>query len=311
MFELHKSLNIIDSSKLKDYIKCPRYFLYRHVLGWCSEFPNNHLIFGSAWHLAMEHLLLKGYDEVSEAFDKFLEYYRQHFLPETDGLFKAKTPANVLITIPAYVNKWRADDEGKFEVLYTEIAGSVPISEFDKLYFRMDSILKETATNEVFSREHKTGSRSWLWSEQWPLSTALGTYSHVLYCLYPFEMVKGIEINGTMFISRKKDPYEFLRPMFKKTKEQMQSWFSNVKYYYFDLKRELELLIQTYDRDLLEAFPLRTNNCLDYSRVCEYQDFCLAWRNPVIRSTIPPPGFRVEYWDPTLEPSKITFNLDK
>lgn len=314
--DLHPSLDIIDSSKLKDYTKCPRYFLYSHVLGWKSEFPNNHLIFGSAWHEAMEHLLLNGYEEdsVHEAFDKFLIYYRQYFLPETDEMFKGKTPANVLMTIPAYIERWIKEDyeEKPYEVLYTEIAGSVPITESDVIYFRMDSILKDLKKERVYSREHKTGSRVWMWAEQWPLAIATGTYNHVLYCLYPYEVSNGIQMNGTFFLTRKNNPWDFLRFTIKKTKDQMQTWFSNINFYYFDMKRELDLLMKTYDRDLLEAFPLRTNNCLDYSRVCEYHDYCLAWPNPIIRSSgQPPPGFKIEYWNPMEKEAKQTFDFKK
>ncbi|MBU2249242.1 MAG: PD-(D/E)XK nuclease family protein, partial [Gammaproteobacteria bacterium] len=98
--------NKIDSSKLKDFKRCPRYFFYRHVLGWQSQTPNNHLVFGSAWHEAMEYLLLNGYGDnsVIEAFDKFLAYYRQSFPPETDEMFKAKTPDNAFWTLAQYAN---------------------------------------------------------------------------------------------------------------------------------------------------------------------------------------------------------------
>jgi hypothetical protein len=81
----------IDSSKLQDYLMCPRYYFYSHILGWKGEEPNHDLVFGQAWHAAMQYLAIHGYsdEDVTEAFDKFLDVYRPYFSVETDELYRA------------------------------------------------------------------------------------------------------------------------------------------------------------------------------------------------------------------------------
>ncbi len=54
------TFTIVDSSKLQDYMMCPRYYFYRYVLGWVPEEPNHDLIFGEAWHVSIAHLKLYG-----------------------------------------------------------------------------------------------------------------------------------------------------------------------------------------------------------------------------------------------------------
>ena len=106
----HDSWAIIDSSKLSDnFITCPRMFFYKDVLGWKSTAPNNHLIFGSAWHVGQEHLLLKGYDAVDEAIMLFMASYREELGPDTDGMFAPKTPANDDAAFRDYVGNYAND----------------------------------------------------------------------------------------------------------------------------------------------------------------------------------------------------------
>lgn len=303
--------NKLDSSKLDDMERCPRYFFYRHVLGWEIEAPNNHLVFGTSWHIAMEHLLLNGYGDSSviEAHNKMLAEYRKEFAPETDELFSPKDPNNAFVVLAQYAMKYQKELEN-LEVIYTEIAGEVAIDADHTIAFRMDSILREKDSGLIFSREHKTGSRTHLWDDQWLLARQPGTYSHVLYCLYPYEQVKGIEMNGSFFIKRKKDPFDFRRYVLKKRKDQMQVWMDNTSYYVNQVNHEYDILGDcTENEEVLNAFPLRAHNCFDYYRTCTYHDFCLAWPNPLRKMHEPPLGFRIRYWNPLEREAKQTFKF--
>jgi len=46
----HYTWEIQDSSKVQDAMTCMRRYFYNYILGWQSDAPNNHLVFGSAWH---------------------------------------------------------------------------------------------------------------------------------------------------------------------------------------------------------------------------------------------------------------------
>ncbi len=290
--------DIVDPSKMNDFIRCHRMYFFRHLLGWDLDTPNNHLAFGEAWHVAMEHLLLNGYSEVfiAQAFDKFLSSYREKFPADTDTLFGAKAPERVIPALLEYATKY-ADDLALYKVLYTEVAGTVPITKEHVLHFRIDSILQDSQ-ERIRSMEHKTkgGSINTTWYNQWPMSLQIGTYHHVLYCLYPEADVDGIWVNGAGFLKTK---FDFQRLPVKKTREQMQVWLDTVNFWFNRLNMELKLLEDCSDKDnTLLAFPLNPSGCDKYFG-CAYLDYCMAWPNPLRECDEVPLGFKQEFWDPS------------
>ncbi|MCK5604593.1 PD-(D/E)XK nuclease family protein [Candidatus Pacearchaeota archaeon] len=325
--EFHSTWNIDDGSKLTEFMTCPRSYFYQYICGWRPETPSNHLVFGTAWHEALEHLMLHGYEPefIDEAYEKFLKKYRETFGPETDSLYEPKTPANAQLVLYAYAAKWGASDKHSFETLHTEIGGSVSISEDRKLYFRMDSICRDLETQKIFSLEHKTGSKTWNWELQWPLSMQIGCYTHVLYCLFDSDEVLGIRLNGTFFTkavraweswqtgntTKYKPPFDFLRLPFYRTPPQMQQWLWTALFWMDQLQWNYELLADCTESDqIMTCFPCNATACSKYFG-CDYRDFCSAWRNPLQRTAEPPLGFIIDRWDPTAEPTKVNFNLDR
>lgn len=294
---------IVDASKMTEFLACPRKYFYRHVLGWKSTAPNNHLIFGHAWHKAMEHLLLTKFQDVEGAVMLFMADYRATFPPGTDELFNPKTPAKADEAIRFYAQKFK-DEAKEWEVLYTEIAGTVMITSEHVMHFRMDTILRDVRNNLKFSLDHKTGSRKGrTWTDKWALGVATGLYTHVLYCLYPREEVKGLMYRGTFFY--KKNPPEFEDVPCWKTLNQMQVWLWNTVYWYNLMRTQYELLSQaTIDDEVLMAFPINPESCTQYFG-CPYHDFCTAWHNPLTRCQEPPMGFEVVFWNPEDEESNV------
>ena len=305
--EYHPTWDILDSSKLTTYMDCPRRFFFEYVLSWRSDAPNNHLVFGTAWHDAMEHLLLNGYEDenVFEAFDKFLLSYREHFPEESDELYSPKTPTNALKALGLYCEQHRRD-LSEFETLYTEIAGTVPINEDQILYFRMDSICKDNS-GRIFSLEHKTGSRlSRFWTDQWPLSIQVGTYTHVMNCLYDPKTVWGVKVNGTFFAKRN---ISFSRVPVRKTLDHMKQWLWNVAWWADQIRWQHDLLDRCTTGDqVLTAFPQQPGSCTKYFG-CPYHDFCLAWPNPLAHADELPPGYVIERWDPSEREATHTMEL--
>lgn len=295
----HPTWEIKDSSKINDFLVCPRGYFYEYMLGWRSTALNNHLVFGEAWHRAMEHLLLAGYSDeaVRVAYNEaFLPYYRSIFAQDTDDMYSPKTPANALKALSAYTI-WHEEDFQKYEVLYTEIAGTVPIDDRRVLDFRMDSILRETESRKYLSLEHKTKKSSFTqrWHEQWEMSVQIGTYTHALYCLYPMEEVKGIMVNGVGFLKTKLDHVRL--PQWR-TPRQMQVWLWNVLEHVNMIEAEMERLSECKDSDeVLMAFPTHSTSC-DKWFGCPYLDFCTTWSNPLQKCAEPPMGFEINFWNP-------------
>ncbi len=311
------SWNIQDSTKIQSFMDCPRSYFYEYVLGWRSETPNVHLEFGKAWHLAMEHLILTHGIEgeytktaILNAYQLFLDYYRQFFSEAMDETNHPKSPGFALKALAEYCKEYDSDS---FTPLYTEIAGTVPIAANKLLHFRMDSILRtgeEGHAETIRSREHKTGSQlSRVWTDQWTLKVQTGTYNHVLYCLYPEREVYGVEINGTIF---NKTKIQFQRVPARRTKESMRSWFWNINHWFNMITWEFERLGECKESDpVMMCFPMNTESCTKYFG-CKYHDFCRAWANPLQNIDEPPQGFMIEYWNPAEEEkeAKHIFRLE-
>jgi len=300
----NKSWEVLDATKLQTYLDCPRKFFFEYLLGWRPEGTNVHLVFGKAWHEAMEYLLLNGYDakSVLSAYELFEQEYRKEFAPEDDISNGNKTPDNAFRALGNYAKHYGKTD--KFDVLFTEVAGVVPISMdgSKKLHFRIDAIVRDPMHgNQVMVLEHKTGSQnSRQWHDQWALKTQVGTYSHALFYMFEPHDVYGVMINGA--IIRKNDE-EFVRVPVLKTPDNMNVWLWNTRHHVNMIEWNMQELSECSDNDqVLMAFPMNTESCTKYFG-CPFHDFCTSWSNPLRRCEAPPIGFKQEYWDPTEQDS--------
>ena len=309
LIEPSNTWEIIDSSKLATYMDCPRQYFYHYVLGWQKQAVNNHLVFGTAWHAAVEYLLNEGYS--SKALDgakyTFLHYYREELPEDTDHMFPPKSPADAIEALDLYAKKF-STDRAQYTVNHTEIAGVVLINVDSPMYFKMDAILQNNYTGKHSVMDHKTSQRRPSnWSSIWQLKTQLLLYLHSLYCLYGGEEVQGARVRGSFFYKSK--PSEFDEAVIEKTPTQMQAWINGTNHWYNMLKHDMEELEQdSTSQDVMNSFPQYPNACDKYFG-CPYMDFCNAWPNPLARCEEPPLGFEIRYWNP-LEIPTIRETMD-
>lgn len=302
------SMDIHDASKIQSFLSSPRAYFFNHLLGWQQEEPNIHLVFGSGWHEAMEHLLLSlntdnGYSDraVLTAYDLFMSIYEPAF-PNVfaDDQHPAKNPANALTALLQYAALWRGDTRA-FKTLYTEIAGSVPVTEERVLHFKLDSVIYDETRNTIFSMEHKTtGRKTQAWLDSWAIITQPWLYTHALRVLYedePSIAVKGVVINGAIL---RKGANEFLRIPVGKSNEMMAAGLWAANHQLDQIKWNTENLLESSpDDDVLAAFPCNGSSCSKFG--CTYASFCAHWANPLRRIEQAPPGFEQHYWDPRRE----------
>ncbi len=321
--------NIYDSSKIDEFLQCRRKFLYRHILGWELDKPNHDAYFGECVHLAREHQLINGYDDVKEAYNVFINHYRLQFSESTDEIYRPKNPEGVMHALTSFaINRSKDLVENKLLVNletnepFTEISGTVPIDDNNILHFRMDSVLMNIESGKIFSLDHKTttakGINYPMWENQFYLSIQNGTYTHCLYCLYPIEQVLGVEFDGIGFeylsrgSSARPSGYYTTHKRVKayKTPEQMNVWLWTVITTVNDIKREFDKLSNCYDTDtVLECFPINPGGCTKY-KGCAYYDFCLSWANPIRFSQEPPLGFKKSFWNPADKDSRNKISLE-
>jgi len=300
----HPSWHKWDSTKINSFEDCPRRTFYEYFLGWRSEQPSNHLHFGDCIHQGLAHLLENGMTDkaVEEAQQLFERKYRLMLSAETDELFYPKDVFNGRRALAEFPMEY-PDYFDQNKLLYTEVAGSVPIDADRRLYLRMDAILQNKAQGYYFVDEHKTkgGDFNHIWSSEWELAFQVCTYTHALYCMYPIDQVRGVRINGIGFIKAQKTAG---RVVFKqvpvwKTMKQMESWLwlanDRLDRVYYEIDR-LEKC--SPDDSLLYAFPMNDRCCTNYFTLCPYHEFCLAWGNPLQHAKQPPLGFKSEWWDP-------------
>lgn len=316
LIEVHPSWQIIDSTKLQAFQTCPRKYFYEYILGWRPETPNHHLHFGSAMHKALEyiHQHPESYEDNKHlmfAFTAFLDEWRKFFPESCDDMFWPKSPMVMLQALAAYVQKWSSDPQD-FRVLYTEISGSAPISEDRVIHFRMDTIIEDLQTRMKGCLEHKSASSDWLWEAQWPLKIQVGTYSHVLHCLFQPDEIGNVIMNGIFFKKNKTNTVALHRLPIYRTQAHLQQWLWTVNLLVDQIEYETSIMLDGKWEDpsqLFEAFPLCGESCIKYG-VCPFHDFCCAWSNPLARSVSgPPPGFTQEYWDPRVGEATTRMDL--
>uniref|UniRef100_A0A6M3JBE3 Putative PD-(D/E)XK nuclease superfamily protein n=1 Tax=viral metagenome TaxID=1070528 RepID=A0A6M3JBE3_9ZZZZ len=294
----HETWFIHTPTKIDNYMGCQRQYLYEYIFGWSPASERNDKWFGTSWHKGQEHLLLTDYSDlnVMKAFDLFLAKYREKFDESTDELFSPKNPATAMRAYAKYVGRWARDHED-YEVLYTEIAVTVPLDEDITMHCNLDSIVRRRKDKKYGSIDHKTGkaSPSRTWRDKFNLCSQSGGYHHVLYCLYSFEEVFGMEFSGTFFLKTKND---FERHPVYRDKSSMQNWLWNALWWIDSINHDIERFSEAKDSDpVLQCFPMNTENCTKYWG-CTYHDFCMAWDNPLRFAEAPPLGFKKEYWDP-------------
>lgn len=313
--------NIHDSTKIKEFLTCPRKYFYRYVLGWREDMPQHDLHFGGAVHKALESIYEewkqgdKSYsdNQLERAYEEFLADYRQYFLPHTDLDFDPKTPGNFRLMLQRYAQTYRLVD--RFDVIQTEISGCVPVGQnpdgSEKLiYFLLDAVCKDK--DGYFILEHKTSK--WgteLWKATWSLSTQVGTGCHIMKCLYGDE-AWGMRINGMLFRkppAMKKDGTpranasagnECVRVPIRLSIDRQEDWMRTTERHLDSIKQEFDVLAEEVNKGqrVMRSFPKNPEGCLKYNRKCPYYDFCISWTNPLHRCHQIQPGFVEEHWDP-------------
>lgn len=309
---------IVDSSKLKDYLDCPRKYFFRHIWGWEIDRPNIHLIFGEAYHKLMERLLIDGYTPaaIDLGMDEFNQVYRQHFAQNSDPDRAPKNPAYAELAAINYITKYKYDLL-KYEVLHTEVSGSVPVCwgedrKICRLHFKMDSILRNKETGEIFSLEHKTTSRGlgpWYLNE-FLLGIQVGTYTHVMRTFYPEQPIYGVVINAVSLLKTKMN---FERFPIRKTPQMLQSWLDVVDDALFRIEADLAGYVDEAEEPglTMQSFLQNPQSC-DRWYGCPYLDFCYAWDNPLSHWQLgdqAPNDFIINYWDPRQQVARERIEL--
>jgi hypothetical protein len=313
--------HIQDASKVKTFMECPRKYFYEYVLGWRREGLNNHLVFGDAWHKGLAVLYDEGFDKVERAVEAFLKAYRQKVDPEQDDIFHPKTPWRAALAYGCYALQYKSDPVEMPVAEYDgrkmiEVAGNVMLSKDREMSFIIDTICEH---NGYIILEHKTGSSTWGWENQWYLSPQIWTYIHVLYSMFSENEVRGAIVNGWFWKKTKhdvakdeKDPmrnFDHLRVPIYRNGPDMEAGLVNIIWWLDQIAWNFDELANcSRDNRTLACFPMNNTGCGNWGG-CSYLDFCRTWQNPLQYSDEPPMGFQQDFWNPLEEEKRVRLDV--
>lgn len=306
-----------DNTRLDDARTCERYYYFRHIRNWRKEGISVDLVFGLAWHDAMDIVWglaqsSKSDKEITEiAFNKFISTWKSEGLQfpippevEQEGKYKAKTPGIALEMIFNYIIQ-RRGRLNKMRLLSIERPFAVFIDPDNKSIMYIGRIDKEFELEDgVYAGEHKTtglyrkeGNFSQDWIDLFSISPQVGGYNHKLHMDYG-DRGKATWIDAALVHKDIHDAFKFI-PVERRLQD-MDSWQFDVLTLIKRIEeqtRVLNNLRASQPGASMRAFPKNTKGCFQYMKLCPYFDICRFWGNPEKIEKVPD-GFIEEKWEP-------------
>lgn len=318
--------DLFDNTRLSDFKRCPRLYYFRHVLHWVPDRKRIPLIFGSAWHKAMEYVWAHapGYtghwrDVVMPAHEEFLKEWESLGMPRNPSTEEEKdlaprTPRNALNMLMGYVEaRAHMFRDPSLKVLSIERPFVVPLDpeRDDQFYIGLIDKVVQYKGN-VLGIEHKTttqyrknGPFKASFIDSFSPNSQVDGYQYALHIMHPGKF-GGIWVDAAL-VHRSEEGFLFI-PI-ERQKQQLDGWLWEVRYWIEMVKMNMEEVQKVRaEHTYMAAFPKNTNSCFDFGSACSYLDMCKAWSNPVGKAM--PINMKLEKWDP-LEHIGPVKDLDK
>lgn len=292
-----------DNSTLDSMRVCPRRFYYSKVRKWKADRSALPLVFGSAWHAAMDYLWANPSASAKETFEKgFLaEWNKSEFTETEDFDIFPRTPQRAFEMISKYIERYQSWLEHNIKVEAIEKAFIVPLSESHQNLFyigKWDKLYKEGSFYHII--DHKTTSSfANTWLQSWSPNGQIDGYLFAGHMEYG-DLFKSVLIDGALV---QKTGVDFRRVPVERQADMLDSWkwevldlIEQIVYYEDRLKEERES--DEHSR-FLRTFPKCTTSCTSYYGTCPYMDLCKFIPNPeVYASDEIPEGFITDNWRP-------------
>ena len=291
---------LLDATKISTYQQCPRLYFYNYELGWRSDKSNIHLVFGGAWHKAMESLYANdGWDVegdiegcIERAQNDFVEYFNSRpidFMPKRN----VKTLENGVAGVEKYAHNFLKRDIATYNILEFERGGTATIGSRTFSY-RCDVVLQDKSSGRIVVVDFKSGGskQPFDWKDRWQFSTQMAIYRAAMAQKYQHHDVWSL-IRGAWFSGTKQAAFGecWIPPEFdKRTEMKLESWYQRVE------DDRLKLLDD--NGECMQSFPMNDQSCFNYNRKCEFFDQCGDWSNPNNHKEEVPDGYSVRHWNP-------------
>ncbi len=328
-------MELYDNSRLSNFKRCPRYYYYRDVRHWTPDVKSAALVFGGAWHSAMDTLWrlcsddpqnLGAASEYQDIVDDSMAAFEAHWIdegmtpsfemdPEEIKRLGARTPMTAREMLYEYIEArafiFTADT---FELLDIErpFAVALDANNPDLLYVgRLDKVFR--LNGKIYVGEHKTttayrkdGGFMNSFLESFSPNSQVDGYLHALHMLYGAD-AKAIWIDAALVHRTVHDAFKII-PIERQVAH-IDSWLADT-HYWIDRVQEENDQNRSAGTAFMGIYPKNTGSCTMYAG-CTYQSLCKAYANPE-KQTECPGGFKVEAWSPVkvLELEKIGVTED-
>ena len=305
-------LRLYDNTRVSDFKRCPRYFMFRHEFHWQPTGKRVPLIFGSGWHAAME-TIWGNYGKVPKhvlaerALGAFLQVWCGEGMPapaeidfEMEKELSPRTPGRAFEMIVSYIDA-RASRMADLEVLAIERPFAVPLDPNDDTLFyvgKIDKVVRDRS--KIIGIEHKTttaykknGPFRAGFTDSFSPNSQVDGYLYALHLMFP-NQAGSIWVDAAL-VHKQEEGFIFI-PIERQLRH-LDSWLWEVQEWIKLIEHnKYELGIWDADEPYLRAFPKNTNSCWDFAAACPYMDLCKAWPNP--KGYDVPAGYEVSRWDP-------------
>jgi hypothetical protein len=285
----------IDNTAMTAYLTCPREYYFSMVRHRRGKGRSPALVFGSAWHKAMEIHYRTGGDAkaVEEA---VIMSWEGH-----DSADDYRTLNRVLLDYRAYVKQYGMPHlEGMKTLGYPEeplVEVAANMTSDDLLHpwaGKLDRFLEDEGSL-VYVEDHKTTSRlDKNYFKQFDLSQQMLGYTYLGQQLLPNRKVVGVRINLAHVLTGKT---EFHRKLFTFSPERIRDWAANTNIWLQRLALDYEMAGDPERSHL--AFPghYGDNGCSRKFGMCQYHEVCSV--TPRIREQVLVKEFPyIEPWNP-------------
>jgi PD-(D/E)XK nuclease superfamily len=313
---------LYDNTRLSAYRDCPRLFFFRHVLHWRAEGLQWPLVFGSAWHSAMDYvwrkLLLErevgpiNHELIARgAYKKFVEEWIEQGAPAPEQMdyemqqeIAPRTPLHAYEMLIGYVtNKAKLVDD--MELVATEKPFAVPMDAEQEIFYigKIDKQVRLKSNGRIRGIEHKTttayrkgGPFRAGYIDSFSPNSQVDGYLFALHMMHPND-VDGIWVDASL-VHKTEEGFMFI-PVDKQLR-MLDAWIWETRDWIERVEADKLFASKlSPDAPYMKAFPKNTNSCWNFNRQCPYMYCCKAWPNPLGKPV--PPNMVVDKWNPLKE----------
>jgi hypothetical protein len=329
-------MRLYDNTRIKDFRRCPRYFMFRHCCDWRSDGETAlPLIVGGCWGTAQDTIwtMIAGGETnmriIAEAAitafrAKWLEYGMPAELTmEQEEQMSPRTPGNFHEMIFDYIEQRGSIIRRKFELVECEHPFIVPLDpEDDSIFYvgRMDKLVRDVSRDKMLAIEHKTTTayrkdkstpfrREFL--ESFSPASQIDGYIYALHMEFP-DKVGGVWIDAALVHKQVHDGFTFI-PV-ERQLPHLDAWLWETRHWISQIEANKVAAFDTSkNAPYMAAFPKNTDACFDFNRSCEFLDLCKARPNPQMwfGQDEPPNGYHNDHWDPLDHMPKLKAEIEK